>query len=449
MKRFVLFVLAASVLLAAPLHAQLEQEGVFALLGFTSPSLSFVPTDAAAEVVPLGELPNGAHQLKLIDQTLYVVVADDFVSGSGGALAWASITEMQEALEGGEAIGWQTLSLDGENPWDVVRVDNRLIVSLQMGYAVVAYDRDDPGTELWRVSGMSAVQGLATDGEHVLGALANFTAGTEVAVIDPGAGTLLETIPVGTNPSAITLDGEGRFHVLCTGDYDQVSGSAWRLERDGEGVYTAEEVTLGGNPWAIQAVPTTPEGPRDRILIGDEYAFDSPHYYAYDAATLQLETPAFDGMSGGWSLAAGDAGYYAGSSVTGELHYHDLETDQTTTCHQFIAEVVSLACWSGGSQSSVPEEEAMSPPATVELSPAWPNPFNATARLRVMNPERAPVELFLVNTLGRRVSTLHSGTLPRGGSEVIVRADGLPSGVYWVVAKRGAARASTRITLVR
>ena len=69
-------------------------------------------------------------------------------------------------------------------------------------------------------------------------------------------------------------------------------------------------------------------------------------------------------------------------------------------------------------------------PATFELLPNHPNPFNPSTIITYSIPEQAPVTLSVYNMLGQQVKTLVNETIEAGHHEVIFDATGLPSGMY-------------------
>lgn len=69
----------------------------------------------------------------------------------------------------------------------------------------------------------------------------------------------------------------------------------------------------------------------------------------------------------------------------------------------------------------------------VSLRAAVPNPFNTSTRITFELLEEGPVELVVVDGLGRRVAALASGSLAPGSHERIFDAGGLPSGIYHIM----------------
>ncbi len=77
------------------------------------------------------------------------------------------------------------------------------------------------------------------------------------------------------------------------------------------------------------------------------------------------------------------------------------------------------------------ETALSSTPTKYELSAAYPNPFNPTAKISFALPEAGHVMLTVFDITGREVATLVDGMLPLGRHEVVFDGEGLSSGVYF------------------
>jgi hypothetical protein len=66
-----------------------------------------------------------------------------------------------------------------------------------------------------------------------------------------------------------------------------------------------------------------------------------------------------------------------------------------------------------------------------ELSPAYPNPFNATTTLTFALPRESHVRLAVFDVLGREAAVAVNGDLAAGKHSISFDASGLPSGVYF------------------
>ena len=98
-------------------------------------------------------------------------------------------------------------------------------------------------------------------------------------------------------------------------------------------------------------------------------------------------------------------------------------------------------------------EEGISPvaqPGSVALSPAWPNPFNASTSLRItlVNPQRVTLQVH--DVLGRRVMQLVQGQqMAEGEHTISLRGENLPSGTYLITLQGETMSTSRRVTLVK
>lgn len=94
----------------------------------------------------------------------------------------------------------------------------------------------------------------------------------------------------------------------------------------------------------------------------------------------------------------------------------------------------------------VPTPEAPEAPAAFALA-AWPNPSPGAVTLSVSVPEASGVRVEAFDALGRRVATVHDGSLGAGVHGL--RLAGLSPGVYVVRASSGTDVAVQRLTVVR
>ncbi len=80
-------------------------------------------------------------------------------------------------------------------------------------------------------------------------------------------------------------------------------------------------------------------------------------------------------------------------------------------------------------------DQTQQTPTSFELLPVAPNPFNATANIRIALPQSALVELVVMDVLGRHVCTLASGSLQCGEHSFLLDGSNLASGTYLVHAR--------------
>jgi len=70
-------------------------------------------------------------------------------------------------------------------------------------------------------------------------------------------------------------------------------------------------------------------------------------------------------------------------------------------------------------------------PETFTLKQNYPNPFNPSTRIGFTLHTASEVTLEVFNSSGRKVATLHEGSLPAGDHAVNWDASGFSSGVYF------------------
>lgn len=72
-------------------------------------------------------------------------------------------------------------------------------------------------------------------------------------------------------------------------------------------------------------------------------------------------------------------------------------------------------------------------PEGIELYPAYPNPFNPSTTIRYRIPETGEITLAVFNLLGQKIATLVKGKQSAGEHQLTWDAEGLPSGIYYLV----------------
>jgi subtilisin family serine protease len=88
-------------------------------------------------------------------------------------------------------------------------------------------------------------------------------------------------------------------------------------------------------------------------------------------------------------------------------------------------------------------------PGRIELYPAYPNPFNPATTIRYRLPGNADISLFVYNLLGQPVTTLFAGSQTAGEHRLTWNAQGLPSGIYYIVLAVGQQQAVQKAILMK
>ena len=88
-------------------------------------------------------------------------------------------------------------------------------------------------------------------------------------------------------------------------------------------------------------------------------------------------------------------------------------------------------------------------PSDIELSKAYPNPFNPVTSLDIYLNQNSYVSVVVYDIRGYAVSTLISDNLDRGMHTLIWDASGFPSGIYFVKAESNSNIETQKITLLK
>ncbi len=88
-------------------------------------------------------------------------------------------------------------------------------------------------------------------------------------------------------------------------------------------------------------------------------------------------------------------------------------------------------------------------PATFQLSPNYPNPFNPATTIRFGLPVASAVTVTIYNVLGQRMATLAEGRFQAGWHAVQWNAQDAGSGVYFYRIEAGAFREARTMLLLK
>jgi Secretion system C-terminal sorting domain len=107
--------------------------------------------------------------------------------------------------------------------------------------------------------------------------------------------------------------------------------------------------------------------------------------------------------------------------------------------------------WKGsGFSTSSQDNSAVGVASDFNLSPAYPNPFNAVTTVTVALPETSDLTVTVYNTLGQQVAELVNGSVNAGTQTLTFDASDLSSGIYFVQATvPGKLDAMQKIVLVK
>jgi len=186
----------------------------------------------------------------------------------------------------------------------------------------------------------------------------------------------------------------------------------------------------GGFTYPYQDLPpapphgltATPTDSTIALLWRGNHDADLNHYNLYrDTLPIALAGPALL-----YAVIATDSTYTDTSVAAGQTYYYRLTAlDNHMNTSGLSSEVSVLA-------SGISSGDPITPSAFV-LYPNYPNPFNASTTIRYALDRPGRVELAVYDVLGRHVATLTDAVQGAGVHRVTWGADGVASGVYFIV----------------
>ncbi|MBC8375095.1 MAG: T9SS type A sorting domain-containing protein [FCB group bacterium] len=88
-------------------------------------------------------------------------------------------------------------------------------------------------------------------------------------------------------------------------------------------------------------------------------------------------------------------------------------------------------------------------PRKFALHQNFPNPFNPSTSIRYGLPRSSEIHILIYNTLGQEVTSLFQGVQSAGNHELTFNAQGLSSGIYFVVLRSGSEQLKQKILLIK
>lgn len=187
----------------------------------------------------------------------------------------------------------------GDNPWDIVVIDDSLCAVSMLLTNEVAIVNYDIGLVRRRFTVGAAPEGMLY--AHGRLWIANsaidfntfeFGQGT-VSISDPSLTAVAGTVNVGTNPQVLALNPDGEVHVMCTGNYFDQFGIVYVLDPDSW--LPIDSIFVGDFPGDM-AIGIDGTG----YLAGGGFV-DSGFVFRYDSQTRTL----LNGPANPWKTARG------------------------------------------------------------------------------------------------------------------------------------------------
>ncbi|MBD3274760.1 MAG: hypothetical protein GF372_05580 [Candidatus Marinimicrobia bacterium] len=232
----------------------------------------------------------------------------------------------------------QSLNLPaGSNPYAILVSDNRIFVSGLVSNRVYVIDATGAYTLIDSVDVGIAPEGMVMDSDYLYvactgGWFNNYTP-SSVHIIDPETLSPVDTLETGTNPQRMAWSSDGRLHVVCTGNYADVSGSVSVIDPADMTVETT--VQTGGAPGHI-AITSDDVAYLSDFGVASET--DSTGYlYSYDALSYSVQHNSDDpilvgfGAGGMEYVAQGDRLFIANFGIDAVQQFNPDDNSITAT----------------------------------------------------------------------------------------------------------------------
>ncbi|MEM6336672.1 MAG: T9SS type A sorting domain-containing protein [Bacteroidota bacterium] len=127
-----------------------------------------------------------------------------------------------------------------------------------------------------------------------------------------------------------------------------------------------------------------------------------------------------------------ELGFVEGAGTTDEPQTYTFDDFGFSVAPTGVSYRLRQVDFDGAFEYSPVVEVALNAPTAFGLSPAFPNPFAGSTRIRYALAEASAVRLTLHDALGRLVYTVRTGTLQPGWHESDLDATALPAGLYLI-----------------
>lgn len=387
--------------------------------------------------------------------------------GPGGKLAAVANSGSDDVtlaqLRAGEVLGTVALPA-GSNPWGVEIVGRRVFVTGLLTDRV--YEIDAATMTVVRSAAVGrAPEGMAVSAGRLY--VANTGFDFQTFQYDPGTVTVLDleglspvaTVPVSLNPQDCVRAPDGRVHVICTGDFFQVTGSVDVVDPEGDAVVASLPVAPGypgggaiGRDGAAYLNVTTPS-------FGSEV-------WCYDARTLAFVRDGSDPL-----LPSSHFFGALGLAPDGKLLVPDFSADLllvedpaapgSPAAHLVGDGPIAVAVVDDPSHHASPDAIAgllatvgEGAAKRIAFAPVAPNPSRGTVELAVRGPDGAAPSVTVFDVRGRRVRALGRRAMTSGTAVFAWdgRADDgseTGAGVYFARAESGEDAAVARVLRLR
>ena len=242
-----------------------------------------------------------------------------------------------------------------------------------------------------------------------------------VSVIDTQTDNVVETISVGNNPQFAAVDGFGKLHVVCTGNYGYYTPAVWGevyvININNYSDYTILDV--GASPTRINIHHN------GKVYLADGNGLG---YIVYNADDLTIEHTADNMFSEGGAFIAfdGDHNIYLGDAVdwmnNGRVRIYNASEELLASFEVGVAPVDASFIYSGSNGVN------HTPAGSIKLK-NHPNPFKNSTTISFRNTVSFEAKKIMVyNVRGQLVEQIEVNSEKK---QVVWNAEEYSPGVYF------------------
>ena len=325
-----------------------------------------------------------------------------------------------------------------KNPWNFTfcKSSGLIFVSNLMANSVSVVDLQK-GTVVDSISVGTAPEGILAVGKKVYVTNTAFDAVTfsygqgSVFVIDAPSRTVVDTILTPTNPQNLAVDSDGRLHVVCTGNFANLSGSVLVVDLSTNSV--VDTVKIGGSPSTIAF------GANGVAYLGAGGWGSHGNVLAYNAQTLAIlhgaDHPIQTGAGVMDVLADGEGHIFAAAFKEDRVDVIDTQVDSVVKSFAVGDGPGSLALWKTTVSRVVEHKAENKRPRQFVLEQNYPNPVCVRSaqgiRFSFQLSQEDNVVLSVYNVLGQKMLDLAAGKFSAGRHVIEANLGHFGSGLYF------------------
>ncbi len=212
---------------------------------------------------------------------------------------------------------------------------------------------------------------------------------------------LVDSVVVGMNSQAMEFIGD-ELHIVCTGNYDDVSGSVDIV--DLMSMTVEATIPLGGSPGAISAAGND-------VFVAAGGWGEEGFVYRYNATTRQVinaeQNPVFVGVGASDIIAMPNGDFVVTCFQDATIEFCSPD-GVFRTAYNMSAGAGALGVWWGS--SDVPNDPEQGISKEFGIASAYPNPFNGVLNFKLESALHSPNSVEIFDVLGQKVGAIPVGT---------------------------------------